>query len=170
MQKHCVHSPSSNQASHTNLSNSLVSQYPPDPGEHVLKRSAASTGEQDIPVQWFKFIHPSPKPRMTKTPFQITPHFHGENWHNTTKNEESSDHNSRLVTKNLIHHAGTNGVFLSTSTTPHVDSCSRKLTGEGNTQSTLWLAGEVMKLIQLDTTSLKWIGELLMTQVSSFSR
>ena len=28
--------------------------------------------------------------------------------------------------------------------------------------------GEVMKVIQLDTTSLKWIGELFMTQVSSF--
>ena len=25
-------------------------------------------------MQWFKFIHPSPKPRMTKTPFQITVH------------------------------------------------------------------------------------------------
>ena len=28
----------------------------------------------DFPVQWFKFIHPSPKPRMTKTPFQIAVH------------------------------------------------------------------------------------------------
>ena len=28
----------------------------------------------DIPVQWFKFIHPSPKSRMTKTPFQIAVH------------------------------------------------------------------------------------------------
>ena len=60
-------------------------------------------------------------------------------------------------------------VCLSTLTTPHVDSCSRQLAGEGNTQSTLWLTGEVMKLIQLDTTSLNWIGELVMTQVSSFS-
>ena len=25
-------------------------------------------------MQWFKFIHPSPKPRMTKTPFQIAVH------------------------------------------------------------------------------------------------
>ena len=25
-------------------------------------------------MQWFKFIHPSPKPRMTKTPFQIVVH------------------------------------------------------------------------------------------------
>ena len=39
-----------------------------------MKRSATSTGEQDIPVQWFKFICPSPKPRMTKTPFQIAFH------------------------------------------------------------------------------------------------
>ena len=74
MKKTGVHSPYAIQASHTNLSNSLVSQYPPDPGEHVLKRSDTSTGEQDTPVQWFKFIHPSPKPRMIKTPFQIAVH------------------------------------------------------------------------------------------------
>ena len=36
-------------------------------------------------------------------------HFYGENWHNTTKNGENSDWNSRLVTKNLMHHAGRNG-------------------------------------------------------------
>ena len=35
--------------------------------------------------------------------------FYGENWHNITKNGENSDCNSRLVTKNLIHHAGRNG-------------------------------------------------------------
>ena len=74
MKKKGVHSPYAIQASQTNLSNSLVSQYPPDHGEHVLKRSATSTGEQDTPVQWFKFIHPSPKQRMTKTPFQIAVH------------------------------------------------------------------------------------------------
>ena len=62
--KNGVHSLSTSQISQTNLSNSLLSQYPPDSGEHVLKRSATSTGEQDIPVQWFKFIHPSPKPRI----------------------------------------------------------------------------------------------------------
>ena len=28
----------------------------------------------DFPVQWSKFIHTSPKPRMTKTPFQIAVH------------------------------------------------------------------------------------------------
>ena len=28
----------------------------------------------DIPVQWCKFIHPSPKTRMTKTPSQIAVH------------------------------------------------------------------------------------------------
>ena len=71
MKNNGVHSSSASQASQTNLSNSLVSHYTPDHGEHVLKRSATSTGEQDIPVQWFKFIHLSPKPRMTKTPFQI---------------------------------------------------------------------------------------------------
>ena len=73
MKKKGVHSPYAIQASHTNLSNSLVSQYPTERGEHVLKRSATSTGKQDTPVQWFKFIHPSPK-RMTKTPFQIAVH------------------------------------------------------------------------------------------------
>ena len=50
MKRKGVHSPYAIQASHTNLSNSLVSQYPPDPGEHVLKRSATSTGEQAAPV------------------------------------------------------------------------------------------------------------------------
>ena len=74
MKKNGVHRPYAIQASQTNLSKSLVSQYPPEPGEHVFKRSGTSTGEQDIPVQWFKFIHPSPKPRMTKIPFQIAVH------------------------------------------------------------------------------------------------
>ena len=61
MKKNGGHSPSASQASQMNLSISLVSQYSPDPGEHGLKRSATSTGEQDFPVQWFQFIHPSPK-------------------------------------------------------------------------------------------------------------
>ena len=52
----------------------LASPYPPDPGEHVLKRSATATGKQDFPVKWFKFIHPSPKPRMTETPVQKPVH------------------------------------------------------------------------------------------------
>ena len=47
--------------------NSLTSQYPPDPGEHVLKKSATEIGEQDFPVNWFKFIYPNSKPRMTGT-------------------------------------------------------------------------------------------------------
>ena len=74
MQSIPVHSPSASQASQINLPNSLDSQYPQDPGEHVLKWSGTSAGEQDIPVEWFKFIHPSPKPRMTKTHFQIAVH------------------------------------------------------------------------------------------------
>ena len=69
-----VHSPSASQATQINLSNSLVSQYPPDPGEHFLKRYATSTCEQDIPVQWFKVNNPSPKTRMTKIPFLIAVH------------------------------------------------------------------------------------------------
>ena len=64
----CAHNPSASQVSQTNRSNSLASPYPPDPGEHVLKRSATGTGKEDFPVKWFKFIHPSPKPRMTETP------------------------------------------------------------------------------------------------------
>ena len=63
----CGHNPSTNQASQANLSNSLTSQYPPDPGEHVLKKSATEIGEQEFPVKWFKFICPSSKPRMTET-------------------------------------------------------------------------------------------------------
>ena len=74
MEKIGVHSPSASQASQTNLSNSLVSPYQPDPGAYVLKRSATSTGEQDFQMPWFKCIHPSSKPRMTKTPFQIALH------------------------------------------------------------------------------------------------
>ena len=38
--------------------------------DHNLKCKCAHN-PIDIPVQWFKFIHPSPKPRMNKTPFQI---------------------------------------------------------------------------------------------------
>ena len=95
-------------------------------------------------------------------------HFYGEIWHNTTKNGNNSDRNSRMKCIMLVA-MGSIPVCLSTSTTPHMDSCSRELTGEGNTQSTLWLTGKVMKPIQLDTTPLKWIGKLFMTQVSSFS-
>ena len=41
----CVHTPSARQASQANLSNSLTSKYPPDPGDHALKKSAADIGE-----------------------------------------------------------------------------------------------------------------------------
>ena len=68
MKQICAHNPSSSQVSQTNPSNSLASPYPPDPREHVLKRSATEVGEQDFPVKWLKFIHPSPKSRMTETP------------------------------------------------------------------------------------------------------
>ena len=68
MKPNSVHNPSTSQASKTFLSNSLASSYPPHPGEHVLKWSATSTGEHDISVQWFKFIHPSTIPRMAETP------------------------------------------------------------------------------------------------------
>ena len=41
--------------------------------DHNLKPKCAHN-PIDFPVQWFKFIHPIPKPRMTKTPFQIAVH------------------------------------------------------------------------------------------------
>ena len=41
--------------------------------DHTIKPKCADN-PMDFPVQWFKFIHPSPKPRMTKTPFQIAVH------------------------------------------------------------------------------------------------
>ena len=46
----CSHNPSASQVSQANLSNSLTSQYPPDPGERVLKESATEIREQDFPV------------------------------------------------------------------------------------------------------------------------
>ena len=68
--------PSASQNNQIILCNSLASPYPPDPGEHVLKRFATEVGEQGFSVKWFKFIHPSPKPRMTETtvqkPVQVT--------------------------------------------------------------------------------------------------
>ena len=67
LKQNCAHNPSTNQVSPANLSNSLTSQYPPDPGEHVLKKSATEIGEQDFLAKWFKFICPSSKPRMTET-------------------------------------------------------------------------------------------------------
>ena len=70
MKQNCSHNPSASQVSQTNLSNSLAFPYPPDPGEHILKKPASATGKQDFPVKWFKFIHPSPKPRMTESSFQ----------------------------------------------------------------------------------------------------
>ena len=36
----CAHNPSASQVSQSNLSNSLTKQYQPDPGDHVLKKSA----------------------------------------------------------------------------------------------------------------------------------
>ena len=35
-----------------------------------MKRSATEAVEQDFPVKWFNFIHPSPNPMMTETPEQ----------------------------------------------------------------------------------------------------
>ena len=48
----CIHNPSTSQVRKSNLSNSLAFPYPPDPGEHVMKRSSISAGNQDFPVKW----------------------------------------------------------------------------------------------------------------------
>ena len=45
---------------------------------------------------------------LTHTNGKNGEHFYGEKWHNTTKNGKNSDINSSLVTKNIMHHAGTN--------------------------------------------------------------
>ena len=42
----CAHNPYTSQVSQANLSYSLTSQYPPDPGDHVLKQSAAEIGSR----------------------------------------------------------------------------------------------------------------------------
>ena len=41
--------------------------------DHTIEPKCAHN-PMDFPVQWFKFIHPIHKPRMTKTPFQIAVH------------------------------------------------------------------------------------------------
>ena len=41
--------------------------------DHTLQSKCAHN-PMDFPVQWFKFIHPIHKPRMTKPPFQIAVH------------------------------------------------------------------------------------------------
>ena len=41
--------------------------------DHTIKPKCAHN-PMDFPVQWSNFIHTSPKPRMTKTPFQIAVH------------------------------------------------------------------------------------------------
>ena len=70
LNKICAHNPSASDNNQISLCNSLASPYPPDLGEHVLKSLATEVGEQDFSVKWFKFIHPSPKPRMTENPVQ----------------------------------------------------------------------------------------------------
>ena len=54
--------------------NTPSSPYPPEPGEHVLKKPDTEVGEQDFSVNWFKFIQPSPNPRMTETSVQKLVH------------------------------------------------------------------------------------------------
>ena len=119
-----------------------------------------------------RIILGKPKIEVTKVlPNQVgknEEYFHGENWQNTTNNGNKSNRNSSLVTKNLMHRGGRNGEHSYVPFNLNTTSCGFMLR-EGNTQSTLWLTGKVREPIQLDTTSLKWIGELFMTHVSSFS-
>ena len=70
----CAHILMETEFNQVSLFNTLASPYPPDPGEHGLKRSATATGKQDFPVKRFKSIHPSPKPWMTETPVQKPVH------------------------------------------------------------------------------------------------
>ena len=76
LKQNCAHNPSTNQVSQANLSNSLTSHYPPDPGHYVLKKSATEIGEQDFSVKRFKFIYPIPKPRMNETSIVHLPKWH----------------------------------------------------------------------------------------------
>ena len=39
-----------------------------------MRKSVTEVGKQDFSAKWFKFIHPSPKPRMTETPVQKPVH------------------------------------------------------------------------------------------------
>ena len=43
MKKNCTHNPSTSQVRQNNHSNPVAFPYPPDPGEHVLERSAIPT-------------------------------------------------------------------------------------------------------------------------------
>ena len=74
LNKICAHNPSASQNNQVSPSNSFASPYPPDPGEHVLKRFATEVGKKGLLLKRFKFIHPSPKPRMTETPVQKPAH------------------------------------------------------------------------------------------------
>ena len=74
LNKICAHNPSASQNNQISLLNCLASPSPHDPGDHVLKRFATEVCEQGFSVKWFKFIHPSPKPRMTETTVQKPVH------------------------------------------------------------------------------------------------
>ena len=52
------------------LDSPSLSWLPPRSWGHVLKKPDTAVGEQDFSVNWFKFIQPSHKPRMTETPVQ----------------------------------------------------------------------------------------------------
>ena len=63
-----------------------------------------------VPTPSSGMILGKPKIEVTKVlPQQVgknAEYFHGENWHNTTKNGANSDCNYNLETMDLMHHAG----------------------------------------------------------------
>ena len=75
VETNCAHNPSTNQVSQANLSNSLTSQYPPDPGEHVLKKSATENIGAGFFSEMVQVHLPKLEPRMietsTPTPAQV---------------------------------------------------------------------------------------------------
>ena len=72
-------------------------------------------------------VHGKPKIEVTKvlthTNGKNGECFYGEDWLNTTMNGENSDCISRLVTKNLMHHAGRNGEHSCVPFTLNNTSC-----------------------------------------------
>ena len=66
LNKICTHNPSTSQVSQTNPSNSMAFPYPPDPGEHGLKRSSISTGEQDFPLNGHQGPPNAPDPNLKR--------------------------------------------------------------------------------------------------------
>ena len=61
-----THNPSTSQVSQTNLSNSLVFPYPPNPWEHVTIRSSISSGNKDFPLNSHQEPPKAPDPNLKR--------------------------------------------------------------------------------------------------------